>query len=221
MSIEAAARDARYAALAARIAAAGMSAHGASSRGSSRDVAAAGAARRRRQGHVGDAGLPCARGEAGTCGRCSTWRTATCCSSASLSPPRSIDPMNQDLRFDRVYLRTAVWPLIADALAWRGDSPGARGAAYGGGAAAAGDGGGCRRGPPSRRRCTVDSRLENFAAVEARQRSPFMVEPGRPRSAFDRAPREALRQVFDAEADHQPAVVLGLKRCGAIVRGYS
>ena len=40
------------------LAARGMSADGASSQGSGRDLAAAGAARRRRQGHVGDAVLP-------------------------------------------------------------------------------------------------------------------------------------------------------------------
>ncbi len=99
----------------------------------------------------------------------------------------SADPMNQDLRFDRVYLRTADLAADPEALAGRGNRPDARRSAHGGGAAAAGGGRERGRGAPARRQCAVDSGLASLAAVEARQCRAPVVERAGPGSAFNRA----------------------------------
>jgi tRNA(Ile)-lysidine synthase len=127
--------------------------------------------------------------------------------SASINP--SIDPMNQDLRFDRVYLRSALWPLIEKR--WPGAATALTRAA--------------------RHMAEAQRLLEMAAGADvARLRDGDALSiPGlRALSALKRvnavrlwvsqegleAPStarliEALRQVFDAEADHQPAIVWG------------
>jgi tRNA(Ile)-lysidine synthase len=131
--------------------------------------------------------------------------------SASSDPSidSSIDPMNQDLRFDRVYLRTAVWPLIEKR--WPGAAISLTRAA--------------------RHMAEAQRLLEMAAGTDvARLRDGDALSiPGlRALSPLQRvnavrlwvsqegleAPStarliEALRQVFDAEADHQPAIVWG------------
>ena len=62
-----------------------------------------------------------------------------------LEPSGSSDPMNQDLRFDRGLSAHRGLAADREALAGRGNRLDARRAAHGGGAAAAGDGGGRRR----------------------------------------------------------------------------
>jgi tRNA(Ile)-lysidine synthase len=127
--------------------------------------------------------------------------------SASIDP--SIDPMNQDLRFDRVYLRTVVWPSIEKR--WPGAAVALTRAA--------------------RHMAEAQRLLEMAAGADvARLRDGEALSiPGlRALPALKRvnavrlwvgqqgleAPStarltEALRQVFDAEADHQPAIVWG------------
>ncbi len=97
--------------------------------------------------------------------------------------------MNQDLRFDRVYLRTAVWPLLEKR--WPGAAIAlTRAARHMAEAqqllevAAAAD-----LAPSSRRRGAVDSGLKGFVAIEARQRSAAVAEPRGRGSAFHRAAR--------------------------------
>jgi tRNA(Ile)-lysidine synthase len=124
-------------------------------------------------------------------------------------PSASIDPMNQDLRFDRVYLRTAVWPLIEKR--W----PGAAIALT----------------RTARHMAEAQRLLEMTAGVDvARLRDGEALSiPGlRALAPLKRANAvrlwlhqedaeapstarlaEALRQVFDAEADHQPAIIFG------------
>jgi tRNA(Ile)-lysidine synthase len=129
--------------------------------------------------------------------------------SSDPSSDPSIDPMNQDLRFDRVYLRTAVWPLIEKR--WPGAAISLTRAA--------------------RHMAEAQRLLEMAAGADvARLRDGDALSiPGlRALSPLQRvnvvrlwvsqggleAPStarliEALRQVFDAEADHQPAIVWG------------
>jgi tRNA(Ile)-lysidine synthase len=129
--------------------------------------------------------------------------------SSDSSIDSSIDPMNQDLRFDRVYLRTAVWPLIEKR--WPGAAISLTRAA--------------------RHMAEAQRLLEMAAGTDvARLRDGDALSiPGlRALSPLQRvnavrlwvsqegleAPSaarliEALRQVFDAEADHQPAIVWG------------
>jgi len=138
-------------------------------------------------------------------------RFGECERSASSDPSidSSIDPMNQDLRFDRVYLRTAVWPLIEKR--WPGAAISLTRAA--------------------RHMAEAQQLLEMAAGTDvARLRDGDALSiPGlRALSPLQRvnavrlwvcqegleAPSaarliEALRQVFDAEADHQPAIVWG------------
>jgi tRNA(Ile)-lysidine synthase len=122
-----------------------------------------------------------------------------------------IDPMNEDLRFDRTYLRKAIWPLIE--TRWPGAEIAlSRSARHMAEAqelldrAAAADVARLRDGdalsvpalralPQANRGNAVRAWL-NEAGVEA---------PSTARLA------EALRQVFDADADHQPAIVWGNK----------
>jgi tRNA(Ile)-lysidine synthase len=122
-----------------------------------------------------------------------------------------IDPMNEDLRFDRTYLRKAIWPLIA--ARWPGaDTALSRSTRHMAEAqelldsVAAADVARLRDGdalsvpalralPPAHRMNAIRAWLGE-AGVEA---------PSTARLA------EALRQVFDADADHQPAVVWGDK----------
>jgi tRNA(Ile)-lysidine synthase len=128
---------------------------------------------------------------------------------AHLQPFGSIDPMNEDLRFDRVYLRTAIWPLIEKR--W----PGAAIALS----------------RSARHMAEAQELLESSASAELervrdgdallipalRALSPlkrinavrlWLTQSGREAPSTARLV-EALRQVFDAEADHQPAVVWG------------
>jgi tRNA(Ile)-lysidine synthase len=125
--------------------------------------------------------------------------------------PKVIDPMNEDLRFDRTYLRKAIWPLIE--TRWPGAEIAlSRSARHMAEAqelldrAAAADVARLRDGdalsvpalralPPANRMNAIRAWLAE-AGVEA---------PSTARLA------EALRQVFDADADHQPAVVWGDK----------
>jgi tRNA(Ile)-lysidine synthase len=127
--------------------------------------------------------------------------------SAPIDP--SIDPMNQDLRFDRVYLRSAVWPSIEKR--WPGAAIALTRAA--------------------RHMAEAQRLLEMAAGADvARLRDGEALSiPGlRALPALKRvnavrlwvsqqgleAPStaklvEALRQVFEAEPDHQPAIVWG------------
>jgi tRNA(Ile)-lysidine synthase len=121
----------------------------------------------------------------------------------------SIDPMNQDSRFDRVYLRTEVWPLIEKR--WPGAAIALTRAARHMAEAqqllemtAGTDVGRLRDGEalsiPGLRAL---SPLKRVNAVRLWLRQEGAEAPSTARLA------EALRQVFDAEADHQPAIVFG------------
>jgi tRNA(Ile)-lysidine synthase len=124
-------------------------------------------------------------------------------------PAGLFDPMNQDLRFDRVYLRTAVWPLIEKR--WPGAATTLTRAA--------------------RHMAEAQQLLESAACVDVgrlrdgdalsipglRALPPlqrvnavrlWLSQEGREAPASARLV-EALRQVLDAEADHQPAIVWG------------
>jgi tRNA(Ile)-lysidine synthase len=121
------------------------------------------------------------------------------------------DPMNEDLRFDRAYLREAIWPLIE--TRWPGaDSALARSARHMAEAqelldrVAAADVARLRDGdalsvqglralPHARRMNAVRIWLSE-AGIEAPSTARLV---------------EALRQVFDADEDHQPAIVWGNK----------
>jgi tRNA(Ile)-lysidine synthase len=128
---------------------------------------------------------------------------------AKLEQCASIDPMNQDLRFDRVYLRTAVWPLIEKR--WPGAAIAlTRAARHMAEAqqllemAAGADLGRLRDGDalsiPGLRAL---SPLKRVNAVRLWLSQEGLEAPSTARLA------EALRQVFDAEADHQPAIAWG------------
>jgi tRNA(Ile)-lysidine synthase len=126
-----------------------------------------------------------------------------------LEGSKVIDPMNEDLRFDRTYLRKAIWPLIE--ARW----PGAEGALS----------------RSARHMAEAQELLDRAAAADvARLRDGdalsvpalrVLPQPQRINAirawldeAGVEAPStarliEALRQVFDADADHQPAIVWG------------
>ncbi len=87
----------------------------------------------------------------------------------------SIDPMNEDLRFDRVYLRSMVWPPIEKR--WPGAAIALSRAA--------------------RHMAEAQQLLEMAAGAEVLEAPPTA------------RLLEALRQIFDAEADHHPAIVWG------------
>ena len=127
--------------------------------------------------------------------------------SASTDP--SIDPMNQDLRFDRVYLRTAVWPSIEKR--WPGAATAlTRAARHMAEAqrllemAAGADVARLRDGDalsiPGLRALPA---LRRVNAVRLWVSQEGLEVPSTARLI------EALRQVFEAEADHQPAIVWG------------
>jgi tRNA(Ile)-lysidine synthase len=127
--------------------------------------------------------------------------------SAAIDP--SIDPMNQDLRFDRVYLRTAVWPLlekrwpgaaIALARAARHMAEAQRLLELAAGADVARLRDGEALSIPGLRAL---SPLKRVNAVRLWLSQEGLEAPSTARLG------EALRQVFDAEADHQPAIVWG------------
>jgi tRNA(Ile)-lysidine synthase len=128
---------------------------------------------------------------------------------ASFAGACAIDPMNEDLRYDRAYLRRRIWPLIG--ARW----PGAAGAlsrtarhlaeaeALLDRAAAA---------DVSRLRDGDALSLPGLRALEPEQRVNalryWLREAGaEPPSAMRLT--EALRQMFDAQADHLPAIVWG------------
>ena len=127
----------------------------------------------------------------------------------------SIDPMNADLRFDRVYLRTGVWPLIEKR--WPGAAIAlSRAARHMAEAqqlldiAAGAEVGRLRDGDalsiPALRAL---SPLKRINAVRLWLSQAGLEAPPTARLV------EALRQVFDAEADHLPAIVWG---CNALRR---
>jgi tRNA(Ile)-lysidine synthase len=127
--------------------------------------------------------------------------------SVSIDP--SIDPMNQDLRFDRVYLRTAVWPSIEKR--WPGAATAlTRAARHMAEAqrllemAAGADVARLRDGDalsiPGLRALPA---LRRVNAVRLWVSQEGLEVPSTARLI------EALRQVFEAEADHQPAIVWG------------
>jgi tRNA(Ile)-lysidine synthase len=126
-----------------------------------------------------------------------------------LENPKSIDPMNEDLRFDRAYLRNAIWPLIE--TRWPGaDIALSRSARHMAEAqelldrVAAADVARLRDGDalsvPALRALPQANRMNAIRAwlSEAGVEAPSTVRL-----------TEALRQVFDADADHQPAIVWG------------
>jgi tRNA(Ile)-lysidine synthase len=129
----------------------------------------------------------------------------------SVDPPidPSIDPMNQDLRFDRVYLRTALWPLIEKR--WPGAATALTRAArhmaeaqrlleMAAGADVARLRDGNALSIPGLRALPAPKRVN---AVRLWVSQQGLEAPSSARLI------EALRQVFDAEADHQPAIVWG------------
>jgi tRNA(Ile)-lysidine synthase len=128
-----------------------------------------------------------------------------------LEPAAPRDPMNQDLRFDRVYLRRAIWPLIEKR--WPGAAIAlARSARHMAEAqqllemAAGADLGRIRDGEalsiPGLRAL---SPLQRVSTVRLWLNREGLEAPSAARLT------EALRQAFDAEADHQPAIVFGAK----------
>jgi tRNA(Ile)-lysidine synthase len=121
----------------------------------------------------------------------------------------SIDPMNEDLRFDRVYLRTVVWPPIEKR--WPGAAIALSRAArhmaeaqqlleMAAGAEVARLRDGDALSVPALRTLSPLKRINavrlwlNQAGLEAPPTARLL---------------EALRQIFDAEADHQPGIVWG------------
>jgi tRNA(Ile)-lysidine synthase len=128
---------------------------------------------------------------------------------SELEPTASIDPMNRDLRFDRVYLRTAVWPLIEKR--WPGAAVALTRAARHMAeaqqlleAAAGADVARLRDGDalsvPGLRAL---SPLKRAGAVRLWLSQRGLEAPSTARLA------EALRQVLDTQADHQPAIIFG------------
>jgi tRNA(Ile)-lysidine synthase len=124
---------------------------------------------------------------------------------------KAIDPMNGDLRFDRTYLRKKIWPLIE--TRWPGAEIAlSRSARHMAGAqelldrAAAADVARLRDGDalsvPALRALPQANRMN---AIRAWLSEAGVETPSTARLA------EALRQVFDADADHQPAIVWGNK----------
>jgi tRNA(Ile)-lysidine synthase len=134
---------------------------------------------------------------------------------ASMSCVSVADPMNENLRFDRGYLRRQVWPLIESR--WPGAAATlARTAQHAGEAqdlldrAAADDVGRLRDGDalsvPGLRAL---SSAERINALRFWLRDAGVEPPSTARL------NEALRQIFEAEADHLPAIVwdgLALRR---------
>jgi tRNA(Ile)-lysidine synthase len=129
--------------------------------------------------------------------------------SSDSSSDSSVDPMNQDLRFDRVYLRTAVWPSIEKR--WPGAAIAlTRTARHMAEAqqllemAAGADVARLRDGDAlSIQGLRALSPLKRVNAVRLWLRQAGLEAPSTARL------NEALRQAFDAEADHQPAIVWG------------
>ncbi len=128
---------------------------------------------------------------------------------AHLQVFRSIDPMNEDLRFDRVYLRSVVWPLLEKR--WPGAAIALSRAArhmaeaqqlleMGAGAELARLRDGDALSIPALRAL---SPLKRINAVRLWLSQAGLEAPPAARLL------EALRQIFDAEADHQPAIVWG------------
>jgi tRNA(Ile)-lysidine synthase len=124
-----------------------------------------------------------------------------------LEDSKVIDPMNEDLRFDRTYLRKALWPLIE--TRWPGAQIAlSRSARHMAEAqelldrAAAADVARLRDGDalsvPALRSLPQANRMN---AIRAWLKEAGVDAPSTARLA------EALRQVFDADADHQPAIV--------------
>jgi tRNA(Ile)-lysidine synthase len=128
-----------------------------------------------------------------------------------LGNSKVVDPMNEDLRFDRSYLRKAIWPLIE--TRWPGaDIALSRSARHMAEAqelldrVAAADVARLRDGDalsvPALRALSQTNRMN---AIRAWLGEAGVEAPSTARLA------EALRQVFEADADHQPAIVWGNK----------
>jgi tRNA(Ile)-lysidine synthase len=128
---------------------------------------------------------------------------------AGVSGASVLDPMNQDLRFDRSYLRAEVWPLIE--TRWPGSARAlSRTARHMAEAqellerAAAGDVARLRDGDalsvPGLRTLSPPQRINavRFWLCEAGVEPPSTARL-----------TEALRQVFEAQADHLPAIAWG------------
>jgi tRNA(Ile)-lysidine synthase len=124
---------------------------------------------------------------------------------------KAIDPMNEDLRFDRTYLRKAIWPLIE--TRWPGaETALSRSARHMAEAqelldrVAATDVARLRDGDalsvPALRALPQANRMN---AIRAWLNEAGVEAPSTARLA------EALRQVFEADADQQPAIVWGNK----------
>ena len=124
---------------------------------------------------------------------------------------QSLDPMNEDERFDRVHLRRHVWPPIA--MRWPGAATAlARAAGHAADAQllldelAQTDIAGLRDGDEldvrGLRRLSAHRRAN---AVRLWLRAKSLEPPSAVRLA------EALRQILDAEHDHQPSIVWGRK----------
>jgi tRNA(Ile)-lysidine synthase len=124
---------------------------------------------------------------------------------------RSIDPMNEDLRFDRTYLRKAIWPQIEKRWPGAGTalSRTARHMAEAQemlGLAAAHDVARLRDGDAlSVTGLRALSQPKRMNAVRLWLSEAGVEAPSTARLG------EALRQVFDAHEDHQPAIVWGNK----------
>ena len=136
-------------------------------------------------------------------------RTSCAASAASLGIEGLEDPMNRDQRFDRVYLRHEVWPLIegrwpaaatalaraaqhlgcGTGLARRSDIPGGRAA--------------------ERRRCALGARLAGAAAARAGACGAPLAGRGGGEPPSTARLGEALRQMLTAHADHGPEVKWG------------
>ncbi len=128
-----------------------------------------------------------------------------------LGNSKVVDPMNEDLRFDRSYLRKAIWPLIE--TRWPGaDIALSRSARHMAEAqelldrTAAADVARLRDGDalsvPALRALPQANRMN---AIRAWLGEAGVEAPSTARLA------EALRQVFEADADHQPAIAWGNK----------
>ena len=121
----------------------------------------------------------------------------------------SLDPMNQDVRFDRVYLRAQVWPLIE--ARWPGAaralSRAARHAADAQGfldVRSAADVARLRDGES----LSVHGLRAMSASARLHAARYWLRESGVEPPSTARL-TEALRQMLDAEADHLPAVIWG------------
>ena len=120
-----------------------------------------------------------------------------------------LDPMNQDLRFDRSYLRRQVWPLIESRWPGVRRCVDAHGAPCRRGAGDAGCRGRRSCQPPARRRCAVGAGAARaYAGERVNVLRHWLCESGVEPPSTARL-TEALRQILDAQLDHMPAIPWG------------